>query len=392
MIETFGANRSLSTEARLRQIEDAFGEFSSSVAQSLASLSQTGQAADTLGGGQQSVIVSGGGGGGGGSPSSLAGDVVGSPGSTTVVALQHQPVTAGTVTGQLLDYDGAGWTPTVIVLVGDVSGAYNANTVDKVKNQAVAAGTTTDQIWVFNGTSWLVRKYLAALGIGTGADPVSLLDVGAGGTARAAVRVTSGAAPTSPNEGDLWTDSTRKAWQTQIDGIKQTIPGILYVSTANGQVTNTTTETTLIGSGVGTLTLPANFFVAGKTLRFTAAGIFSTQLVPVGLDIKFKLGSTVIIATGAQVPSGATTNRFWWLDVLLTCRTTGGAGTVIAQGTFAHGEVAGVATFTWEMTSTATTTIDTTASQVVDATATWSAGVSASDDIRSTNTVLGAEN
>lgn len=332
MASEFSNNRSLSSEARLRALEDYLSDaFRLDTAAS--------EQASTLGGGTAAVVAAGGGGGGGG--------------STT--------------------------------LLGDVTGPATANTVEKVRNQDVTAGSISDQFWVFTGTVWVPRKFIAALGVGTGADPVPLLDIGASVAGRAPARIPAGTAPTTPNEGEWWNDSARKAWVSRIDGVNQTWLGVIFAATANGQVANTTTETTLIGSGVGTLTLPANFLVAGKTIRLTAAGIFSTQLVPVALNIRFKLGSTVIIATGAQVPSGATTNRFWWVEVLLTCRTTGVTGTVIAQGSFFHGEATGLTAFSWEMVNVSVITLDTTASQIVDLSAQWNAGVAAADDIRSTN-------
>ena len=40
----------------------------------------------------------------------------------------------------------------------------------------------------------------------------------------------------------------------------------IFVSTADGSVLNTATETSIIGTGVGSLTLPANFFLRRVSL------------------------------------------------------------------------------------------------------------------------------
>ena len=191
-------------------------------------------------------------------------------------------------------------------------------------------------------------------------------------------------------EGALWADSTQKALQTYQDGIEQTISGVIFTSTADATVGNTLTEGTLLGTGVGTKTLPANFFVAGKTIRLTASGYFSTDLIPNTLNIRFKLGSTTIVSTGAFTPSGSLSNQFWRVELFLTCRTTGATGTVIAQGVFQDidtGITAGLNAY--PMLDTTTNTIDTTASQIVDLSADWDGiGAQAGDTITATNSVL----
>jgi hypothetical protein len=162
----------------------------------------------------------------------------------------------------------------------------------------------------------------------------------------------------------------------------------LFTPTATGTVANTTSETTVLGAGIGSLTLPANLLVPGRTLRFKASGVFGTDAAAHTLNMKFKLGATSIVATGAQTPTAALTNRLWEMEVLLTCRTVGATGTVIAQGKFAYMAAGTGAPTWWEATSTATTTIDTTGTLAVDLSATWGAGVTASDTISCSNAAL----
>lgn len=76
----------------------------------------------------------------------------------------------------------------------------------------------------------------------------------------------------------------------------------LFAQTTNQTVANTVTETTLIDGGVGTLALPANFFKVGKSIRFELLGYHSSTANP-NITIKVKLGSTVVLTTGA-VTSG----------------------------------------------------------------------------------------
>lgn len=122
-------------EARLRAIEQHLFERGSLDA------ADYDQADEMLGGGIESVQSSGGGGGGGGGPVTLAGDVTGPSGSTTVVAIQNVPVVAP-VAGDDLQFaqyvNASGDIEWVAVpLTGDVSGNNTATSVDKIKGKAV---------------------------------------------------------------------------------------------------------------------------------------------------------------------------------------------------------------------------------------------------------------
>jgi hypothetical protein len=175
---------------------------------------------------------------------------------------------------------------------------------------------------------------------------------------------TATAAPGAPSDGQVYYNSTQKALVAQVDGMAQVQPGVMFTQTAGVTVANTTTETTLLGGGIGTLTLPVNSLVIGKTVRIRAAGKVSTTGTPT-LLFNFKLGATVIVTTGAVATGSGLANAGWNLDLVMTCRTTGGTGTVIADGT------ANVSTTVEPLVSTATTTIDTTATQAISVTATW---------------------
>lgn len=187
-------------------------------------------------------------------------------------------------------------------------------------------------------------------------------------------------------EGDMWADSTQKSLQTFVNGVEQTLSGVLFTQTNTVTVANTVTETALTGTGVGTLTLPANFFVAGKTIRFFARGFYSSTANP-DTTVKFKLGSTVIMAT-ATVSGGNGSNDGFVAFGDVTCRTTGGTGTVFGQGQYlelhSSGSVEG-------MVATSTVTIDTTATQAVSVSFQWGTA-SASNTISCTNFTLEAIN
>lgn len=157
-----------------------------------------------------------------------------------------------------------------------------------------------------------------------------------------------------------------------------------FTQTASVTVANTVTETTLTGSGVGTLTIPANTLVAGGTYRIRADGYIADLVTPT-LDLKLKLGSTAIDDTSATALVTLTGTSQWTYTGNFTCRTTGGSGTVQTQGLFAYFN--GTTPLVLNSPNTATTTIDTTASQALTLTVTWGTA-SASNTITCTNLSL----
>jgi hypothetical protein len=171
--------------------------------------------------------------------------------------------------------------------------------------------------------------------------------------------------------GDVWHDSTRKTVSLYVSGVQQQVSTSLFTGTATATVENTTTETTLRGSGVGTVTLPANFLVAGKVIRLTARGLLSTHATPGTLNIKVKLGSVIVLATGAQTPTGTLSDTFWEVECIITCRTTGASGSVMSQSEFYHDTALVGQPTSWAMVNTSAVTVDTTASAAIDLTATW---------------------
>jgi hypothetical protein len=158
--------------------------------------------------------------------------------------------------------------------------------------------------------------------------------------------------------------------------VHSTLPGgVVFSGTADKTVANTTSETSLIPTGVGSATLAANSFSAGKVLRIRLSGKYGTKTAPAGdITIKVKLGSTVVNTSGTHSVDPGETDQFWTVDLCLTCRTTGASGTVIGQTSWNH-SVAGAVSTAMQvapMVANSAVTIDTTTSQAVDVTAQWS--------------------
>lgn len=126
-------------------------------------------------------------------------------------------------------------------------------------------------------------------------------------------------------------DSESQSREPIFPTLAEVRPG-LFSATADKTVANTVTETSLFGTGVGSLTLPANYFVAGKTIRVRMKGYIGNTSTPT-IQIKSYVGTTAIADTTAQAMVALTGNHAFRIDALFTCRAVGGAsdGAVIGQ-------------------------------------------------------------
>lgn len=146
----------------------------------------------------------------------------------------------------------------------------------------------------------------------------------------------------------------------------------LYTQTASSTpVTNTTTETSLLDGGVGTLTVPANGFKVGDSFHAILTGYISSVNNHT-LTIRIKAGSVVLATTGS-ITMAATTGRHWKLEVYFTVRTLGASGvaSIATGGAFMYTKNAST-NFEGTNFSTETTTgFNTTISNTLSITAQW---------------------
>lgn len=171
----------------------------------------------------------------------------------------------------------------------------------------------------------------------------------------------------------FWCDSSQVAFAENIGGLNKMLVGCVFTQTADKTVTNTVTETSIIGSGVGTMTIPANYFQIGKTLRLRVGGIYSTPIASTpSVLIKVKLSATTIATvTTTGLLSGASNLEFDG-EVAITCRSTGASGTVMVHGDIEYATGVGGTISVDPLNNVgATTVIDTTASKLLDVTVTW---------------------
>lgn len=124
-------------------------------------------------------------------------------------------------------------------------------------------------------------------------------------------------------------------------------PCALYSMTVIGSVsTGVTSGTTLVGSGIGSLTLPPNLLKVGTTILIEAEGYYtSTTTGTAVLTSTLSLGGVAVAtlngSTGVQMP-GSLTDAGTRLNCKIVCRATGLTTTVIAVGKWEFDQVTAV--------------------------------------------------
>lgn len=146
----------------------------------------------------------------------------------------------------------------------------------------------------------------------------------------------------------------------------------LFAQTVKGpSVTNTTVESSILGTGVGTLTVPANVFQVGDSFRAKLTGHISAANNNT-IDIKIKAGSILLADTGViSLPN--ITDLNWTIEVDFTIRAIGPAGTasIVSSGVFTYMKNASNAFEGDTFSVVNATTFDTTVSNTLDITAKW---------------------
>jgi hypothetical protein len=151
--------------------------------------------------------------------------------------------------------------------------------------------------------------------------------------------------------------------------------GGLFAQTADSiPVTNTTVESSLISTGLGSLTVPANTFQTGDSFKATLTGHLSC-VGSATLEIRIKtLGGILLADTGVMALSAAT-NKHWNLDVNFTIRTLGVAtvASIASGGLFGYTKNGGLNFEGINFSIINNTTFDTTILNTLVITAQWNA-------------------
>ena len=248
------------------------------------------------------------------------------------------------------------------ILIFDHSTDMDYLTIGFSSDSNVGFINTTGDLSYTPGGNLLINPGGTGVMIGSTATPSEKLDV----DGRIELTQQSG----STNDGALWNDSTQEALQTFTSGIEQTLVGVIFTQTADQTIANTTTETTLFGTGVGTLTLPANFWTVGKTIRIEIHGDFADFGTPT-VEVQAYYGTTSLIDSQAITLSGLGGTEEWETEVVITCRSVGATGTVRTIIDWEYETTTGSSAIERLDVAGTTTVINTTVSGALDVTFQW---------------------
>ncbi len=159
-----------------------------------------------------------------------------------------------------------------------------------------------------------------------------------------------------------------------------------YAQTANSATINTTGEQSIVGTGVGSLSIPANIFAVGDSFHGKMGGLINAT----GgggrseFTLNIKTGTTVLARTGVFDLDNAT-NQGWEVELDFTIAAIGATGTICTNGNFAYTKDNNRQVFGYIFQDVQA--IDTTITNTLDITVEWNV-LNSGDDIYSANFVL----
>lgn len=164
--------------------------------------------------------------------------------------------------------------------------------------------------------------------------------------------------------------------------------GLFAQTTDSTPVTATAVESSLIGVGVGTLSVPANGFSVGNSFNAQLNGIISC-VGTATLEIRVKTLAGVLLADTGIIAMDASTAKSWTLTLQFTIRTLGttGVASISSGGLFSYIKNSGTNFEGFVLTSLNTTTFDTTVNNTLVITAQWNTN-NAGNSIFTRNFVL----
>jgi hypothetical protein len=149
----------------------------------------------------------------------------------------------------------------------------------------------------------------------------------------------------------------------------------LFAQTANSTlITNTTTETSLINGGVGSLSIPANTFKVGDSFRAVFGGVMNAQNNQT-IRIRVVVGGVVLLDSLAQNLGSSVVNDVWSLNIDFTIRSIGGPGvaSIVTLGSFHYTKTNNASVQGFGFNTVNNTTFNTTIPTTLDVTAQWGA-------------------
>lgn len=166
------------------------------------------------------------------------------------------------------------------------------------------------------------------------------------------------------------TDNAGVTDVTILEGLPATNYG-LYAQTANSTIiTGTTVETSLIGPGVGTLSVPANGFFVGASFRADFGGVLNTANNQT-IRIRVKTATGVIFLDSGVQNLANLSNTVWALSINFTIRQIGAAtvASIVSLGRFTYAKTSNAVVEGFSFNTVNSTTFNTTIPNTLDVTA-----------------------
>ena len=160
----------------------------------------------------------------------------------------------------------------------------------------------------------------------------------------------------------------------------------LYAQTVVSATINTVGEQSIVGSGKGSLTVPASTFLRGDSYHGKIGGLINAT----GggsrseITIKIKAGATILATTGVFDLDTAT-NQGWECELDFTIASVGVTGSICTNGNFAYTKDGNRSVFGYIFQDVEV--IDTTIANTLDVTVEWNV-LNGGDDIYSANFVV----
>jgi len=160
----------------------------------------------------------------------------------------------------------------------------------------------------------------------------------------------------------------------------------LYAQTVQSETINTVGEQSIIGTGEGSLTVPADWFRVGDSYHGKLGGLINATGGGNRSEIIINIKSNgTILATTGVFDLDLANDEGWECELDFTIAAIGATGSICTNGNFAYTKDNNRAVFGYIFQDVQT--IDTTVANTLDITVEWNV-LKAGDDIYSANFVL----
>jgi hypothetical protein len=169
------------------------------------------------------------------------------------------------------------------------------------------------------------------------------------------------------------TDVGGKTVVNVLSGLPATAYGLYAQTVDSTPVTATIVEGSIIGAGVGTLSVPVNGFFVGGSFRADLGGMLSSKNGDT-LRIRVRtLAGAILLDSGVQTMPN-TTDNIWQLAINFTVRQVGGVGvaSIVSLGEFHYAKTSNGTQEGFAFNTVNSTTFDTTIPNTLVVTAQWS--------------------